>query len=221
MTFPNLILIILKYFYGQKKKGKRENEDLYGHQQVNLGDDATCVNSQDVASSTPVHSFFYLWDFEVIHPQERTTEVFSISDIEESKGEEPFINLLSSLHKASGKRPLEEDKEKNKSKKKKHKKRDQEQDDIMEAQWRSKVDEELRLDELRARAGGASSSLVPTEVGLISGVDVEIECQTITTTPPAVEGTLEVSLSVPATTGTSIDVSGDIEAPAPFPDSEA
>ncbi|KAH0664044.1 hypothetical protein KY284_028975 [Solanum tuberosum] len=49
-----------------EKKRKRENEDLYGHQQVNLGDDATRVNSGDAALSTPVHSFLYLWDFELI-----------------------------------------------------------------------------------------------------------------------------------------------------------
>ncbi|XP_049386125.1 uncharacterized protein LOC125850318, partial [Solanum stenotomum] len=49
-----------------EKKRKRENEDLYGHQQVNLGDDATCVNSEDAALSTPVHTFLYLWDFELI-----------------------------------------------------------------------------------------------------------------------------------------------------------
>jgi len=54
------------YFLWPEKKRKRENEDLYGHQQVNLGDDATRVNSGDAALSTPVHSFLYLWDFELI-----------------------------------------------------------------------------------------------------------------------------------------------------------
>ncbi|XP_049368215.1 uncharacterized protein LOC125833110 [Solanum verrucosum] len=49
-----------------EKKRKRENEDLYGHQQVNLGDDATHVNSGDAALSTFVHTFLYLWDFELI-----------------------------------------------------------------------------------------------------------------------------------------------------------
>uniref|UniRef100_A0A3Q7HI96 MBD domain-containing protein n=2 Tax=Solanum lycopersicum TaxID=4081 RepID=A0A3Q7HI96_SOLLC len=49
-----------------EKKRKRGNEDLYGHQQVNLGDNATHVNSGDVALSTTVHSFLYLWDFKLI-----------------------------------------------------------------------------------------------------------------------------------------------------------
>ncbi|KAK6803443.1 hypothetical protein RDI58_001227 [Solanum bulbocastanum] len=49
-----------------EKKRKRGNEDLYGHQQVNLGDDATRVNSGDATLSTPMQSFLYLWDFELI-----------------------------------------------------------------------------------------------------------------------------------------------------------
>ncbi|KAG5632578.1 hypothetical protein H5410_004295 [Solanum commersonii] len=48
-----------------EKKRKRGNEDLYGHQQVNLGDDTTRVNSGDATLSTPIHFFFYLWDFEL------------------------------------------------------------------------------------------------------------------------------------------------------------
>ncbi|KAH0665143.1 hypothetical protein KY285_026349 [Solanum tuberosum] len=123
-------------------KRKRENEDLYGYQQVNLGNDA------------PVQFFFYLWDFELIHLQERSKEVFPIQDINELQGEDPSIDLLSSLPKASGKSPREEHKEKKKSKKRKNVKSDQEKEDILEAQRRSKVDEELRFDELRARAGG-------------------------------------------------------------------
>ncbi|KAH0665333.1 hypothetical protein KY285_026539 [Solanum tuberosum] len=79
-------------------------------------------------------------------------------------------------------------------------KRDQEKEDILEAQRRSKVDEELRLDELRVRASGASSNLVPTE--------------TVTTIPRAFEGAPELSLSVPATTGNTTDVSGDTRAHA-------
>ncbi|WMV09609.1 hypothetical protein MTR67_002994 [Solanum verrucosum] len=49
-----------------EKKRKRGNEDLYVHQQVNLGDDATRVNSGDATLSTPIQSFLYLWDFELI-----------------------------------------------------------------------------------------------------------------------------------------------------------
>ncbi|KAG5586361.1 hypothetical protein H5410_046795 [Solanum commersonii] len=47
---------------------KRENEDLFGHQHVNLGTDALSaqVNSGDVAISSPVKSFVYLWDFELL-----------------------------------------------------------------------------------------------------------------------------------------------------------
>ncbi|XP_055831406.1 uncharacterized protein LOC129900456 [Solanum dulcamara] len=48
------------------KKRKRENENLYGHQQVTLGEDATHVNSRDTTLSSHVHSFLYLWDFELI-----------------------------------------------------------------------------------------------------------------------------------------------------------
>uniref|UniRef100_M1DZA9 Uncharacterized protein n=1 Tax=Solanum tuberosum TaxID=4113 RepID=M1DZA9_SOLTU len=196
-----------KLWSGNKRK--RENEDLYGHQQVNLENDA------------PAQSFFYLWDFELIHLQERSKEVFPIPDIDELQQVDPSIDLLSSFPKASGKIPREEDKEKNKSKKTKNVKRDREKQDILEAQRRSKVDEELRLDELRARAGGASSSSVPVEVGLISRADVVMDSQAHTTIPPSVEGAPKLSLSVPATTRITIDVSRDIGAHASYPDSEA
>ncbi|KAH0781599.1 hypothetical protein KY290_001197 [Solanum tuberosum] len=66
----------------------------------------------------------------------------------------------------------------------------------------------------------ASYRSVPAEVGLISGVDVVMESQTLTTTSPLSEVIFEVSLHVPATT-TNIHVSGDTKAFAPFPDSEA
>ncbi|WMV09618.1 hypothetical protein MTR67_003003 [Solanum verrucosum] len=49
-----------------EKKRKRGNEDLYGHQQVNLGDDATRVNLENATLITPMQSFLYLWDFELI-----------------------------------------------------------------------------------------------------------------------------------------------------------
>uniref|UniRef100_A0A3Q7EFK1 Uncharacterized protein n=1 Tax=Solanum lycopersicum TaxID=4081 RepID=A0A3Q7EFK1_SOLLC len=49
-----------------EKKRKRGNEDLYGHQQVNLGDDAILVNSGDATLSPPIQSFLYLWDFELV-----------------------------------------------------------------------------------------------------------------------------------------------------------
>jgi len=148
--------------------------------------------------------------------------VFPIPNIDKLEGEESSIELLSLLPKASGKFPRhEEDKEKNKSKKRKNVMRDQEKEDILEAQRRSKVDEELRLDELRARAGGASSSSVPVEVGLISRADVVMDSQAHTTIPPAVEGAPELSLSGPSTTRITMDVSGDIEAHASYPDSEA
>ncbi|KAG5632580.1 hypothetical protein H5410_004297 [Solanum commersonii] len=45
---------------------KRGNKDLYGHQQVNLGDDTTHVNLGDATLSTPIQSFLYLWYFELI-----------------------------------------------------------------------------------------------------------------------------------------------------------
>uniref|UniRef100_A0A494G8E3 Uncharacterized protein n=1 Tax=Solanum lycopersicum TaxID=4081 RepID=A0A494G8E3_SOLLC len=189
-------------------KRKRENEDLYGHQQVNLGND------------TPAQSFFYLWDFELIHLQERSKEVFPIPDIDEDQMVNPPVDLMSSLSKASGKIPLKEDKEEIESKKRMNVKRDQEKEDILEAQRRSKDDEELRLDELRARAGGASSSSNPTEIGLISRVHVVMDSQTHTAIPPAFEGAPELSLSVPATSRITIDVSPDIGAHASHPDSK-
>ncbi|WMV41838.1 hypothetical protein MTR67_035223 [Solanum verrucosum] len=88
----------------------------------------------------------------------------------------------------------------------------------IEAQRRLKVDEELRLDEMRACVGRDSSRLVLTKVGLISGVDVVRESHTLTTTPPASEGTLEVSLSASATIDTTIHILGDTKASAPIPE---
>ncbi|KAG5581613.1 hypothetical protein H5410_052240, partial [Solanum commersonii] len=113
----------------------------------------------------------------------------------ELEGKESAIDLLILLPKASSKLPREEDKKSNISKKRKHINRDQE------------VDEQLRLFVLRACMSGASSSSVPAEVGLISGVDVVMESQTLTTIPPGSEGILGVSLSAPATTATTIHVS--------------
>ncbi|KAG5598819.1 hypothetical protein H5410_030189 [Solanum commersonii] len=150
-----------------------------------------------------------------------STKVFPILNIDKLEGEESSIELLSLLPKASDKFPREKDKEKNKSKKRKHKKRNQEQQDILEAQRRSKVDEELRLDELRACASGASSSSVPIEAGLISGFHVMMESQTLTTTQPFGKGTPEVSLTVPSTTSTNIEISGDTQAHASYPGSNA
>ncbi|KAG5599027.1 hypothetical protein H5410_030397 [Solanum commersonii] len=190
-------------------KRKRENEDLYGHQQVNLENDA------------PTQSFFYLWDFELIHLQERSKEVFPIPDIDELQRVDPSIDLLSSFPKASGKSPREEDKDKNKSKKRKNVKRDHEKEDILEAQRRSKVDEELRLDELKARAGGTSPKSVPAEVGLISRDDVVMDSQAHSTIPLVVEGAPKLSLSVPTTTRITIDVSRAIGAHASYLESEA
>ena len=37
----------------KKKKRKRGNDDLFGHQQVNSEDDATLVNSGDATLTTP------------------------------------------------------------------------------------------------------------------------------------------------------------------------
>lgn len=60
-------------------KRKRENEDMYGQQQVNLENDAlsTNLNSRDidVASSTPVKFFLYLWDFELL-PEGQNARLF-------------------------------------------------------------------------------------------------------------------------------------------------
>jgi len=125
--------------------------------------------------------------------------VFPIQDIEELEGKDSFIVLLSALPKASGKHYSEKDKEGNKSKKRRHMKRDQEWEYILETERRSKVDKELRLDNLRARAGGASCTLVPCEVRLIIGVHVLIKSETLTSIPPIVQVTSEVSLSAPRT----------------------
>lgn len=138
---------------------------------MNLGDDTTRVNSRDATLSTPIQSFLYLWNFEPIQQRERPVEMFLIPNIEKSEVKDPLIDLLSSLPKALGKRPYEDYEERYKSKKRKYMKRDQEQEDILEAQKRSRLDEELRLDDLRACAGGASSSLVPTQVNLFVSMD--------------------------------------------------
>uniref|UniRef100_A0A0V0HBV8 Putative ovule protein n=1 Tax=Solanum chacoense TaxID=4108 RepID=A0A0V0HBV8_SOLCH len=100
-------------------------------------------------------------------------------------------------------------------------KRDQEQEDLLKAQRRSKVVEELRLAELKARVGGASSSLVLVEVGVISEVEVVMESQSLSTTLPAVGGTPKISLCLSATTKTTIHDFGDIESPASFPNLKA
>ena len=49
-----------------RKKRKRRDEDFYGHQQVNLRDDAIFVNSEDATLSPPIQPFLYLWDFELV-----------------------------------------------------------------------------------------------------------------------------------------------------------
>ncbi|KAG5599591.1 hypothetical protein H5410_030961 [Solanum commersonii] len=84
---------------------KRENGDLYGQQQVKLSNDATHVYLGYSSLSTPVQFFFYLWDFELIDLQQRSIEVFPIPYIDELQGVDSSIDLLSSLPKASGKRP--------------------------------------------------------------------------------------------------------------------
>ncbi|KAG5631455.1 hypothetical protein H5410_003172 [Solanum commersonii] len=146
---------------------------------------------------------------------------FSILDIVELVREELAIDILSLLPKASGKRPREEYKKSNISQKRKHTNRDYEQEDKLEAQRRSWVDEKLSSFVLRACMSEASSSSVLVEVGLISGVDVAMKSQTLTTTPPTSEGILDVSFSVPATTATTIYISGDTKTFARFPHSEA
>ena len=54
------------------------------------------------------------------------------------------------------------------------------------------------------------------EVGLIEGVHVVRDSRALTTIQPAIAGSLKLSLSVPATTRITIDVSGDIEAHASY-----
>ncbi|KAG5630073.1 hypothetical protein H5410_001790 [Solanum commersonii] len=54
-----------------------------------------------------------------------------------------------------------------------------------------------------------------------SGVDEKPKSRTLTTTPPASKRILEVSFSAPATTATTIHVSGDTKASTPFTDYEA
>ncbi|KAH0665138.1 hypothetical protein KY285_026344 [Solanum tuberosum] len=150
-----------------------------------------------------------------------TTKVFQIQDIQELEREESFIDLWSELPKEPGKHPCEKDKERNKSKKRKHMKRDQEWEYILGKHIRSKVDEELRLDELRPRAGEPSSSLVPSEVGLIIGIHVVMKSVTLTIIPLVVKGTSEVSLSVPTTTSSTIDVLGFTRSLASYLDSKS
>ncbi|XP_049392536.1 uncharacterized protein LOC125856914 [Solanum stenotomum] len=174
-----------------EKKRKRENEDLYGLQQINLRNETTHMDSIDSALRTPIQPFFYLWDFELIHIKERPTKKVLVPDIVKLERKESAIDLLN-LHKQ-----------------------------ILEAQRRSGVDEQLRLFLLRASMTEASSSSMQAGVGLISGVDVVMESQTLTTTPLDFEGNLEVSFSAPAITATTIHVLGETKASAPFTDSQA
>lgn len=50
--------------------------------------------------------------------------VFLILEVEESKGDDPFIDLLGTLPKASGKLPVEDDEERRRSKKRRHRDRE-------------------------------------------------------------------------------------------------
>ncbi|KAG5599032.1 hypothetical protein H5410_030402 [Solanum commersonii] len=79
----------------------------------------------------------------------------------------------------------------------------------------------IYIDINRTRANRASSSSVPAEVGLIRKVHVVMDSQALTTIPPVIKGAPKLSLSVPATTRITIDVSGVIGAHASYPNSEA
>lgn len=91
----------------------------------------------------------------------------------------------------------------------------------MEAQRRFRVDEELRLTDLRAHVSGPYSSSVLVVVGLISGFKISTESLTLLTLLTSVEGTLEVILSVSVTTTTTIDVFGATKAYSSLPDPES
>lgn len=102
----------------------------------------------------------------------------SLFQILRNRREEPFIDLLSTVPKALGKRPQEKDEERRKLRKRRHKQRTTEQEQLEEALKGSQREEELRLEELQTRADGASSGLLPTEMDLTSGFDIAMESQT-------------------------------------------
>lgn len=74
---------------------------------------------------------------------------------------------------------------------------------------------------LRSCMSEASSSSMPAVVGHISGVDVLMESQILTITPQVSKRIVELSFSAPATTTTTLYVSGDTIVSPPFKDSEA
>lgn len=74
-------------------------------------------------------------------------------------------------------------------------KRDQDWKYILKNETRTKVDKELRLYNLSARAGGASSSLVASHVRLTIAFHVLTVYETLTSIPPVVDVTSEISLS--------------------------
>ncbi|KAH0724867.1 hypothetical protein KY284_000732 [Solanum tuberosum] len=63
-----------------------------------MRNETTHMDSIDSALRTPVQSFFYLWNFELIHIKERTTKNVSVPDIVELERKESDIDLLN-LHK--------------------------------------------------------------------------------------------------------------------------
>lgn len=65
---------------------------------MNLRNYATHVNLGDSLLSALIQSTFYIWDFELT---EMKKKVFPVHYIQEFEGEESFIDLLSSLPKAS------------------------------------------------------------------------------------------------------------------------
>ncbi|MCD9640481.1 hypothetical protein HAX54_025819 [Datura stramonium] len=106
----------------------------------------------------------------------------------------------------AGKRLRDDAGDEAKSHKKKHKKRKQEKVELWRDQRRSRVEEERRLDEMRAHGAGASSRLAPKADEHTNGVTVSSESQTLLTPPISTEFVPSNTMSTPVTIGSSVEV---------------
>ncbi|MCD9646703.1 hypothetical protein HAX54_036761 [Datura stramonium] len=110
--------------------------------------------------------------------------------------------------KAARKFPREGDEDEVKSQKKKHRKRKQERVDFLEDQRLSRPEEDMRLKEMRAYVGGASSSLTPRSIEQMMSFATSLESQTLLTPSTTTEAVQADTLSGTVTTSVTIDVYG-------------
>ncbi|MCD7466418.1 hypothetical protein HAX54_003115 [Datura stramonium] len=85
------------------------------------------------------------------------------------------------------------------------------QDDILKLQ----IEEDMRLEEMQAHVGGASSFLAPRAIGQAIGVVASSESQTLLTPSPASKVVHVDMLSAPVTTNTTVYIPR-VTTPQPF-----